>query len=469
MTWRRFEQDGIPGNFFEVMLDGAGYRVRYGPRGRHAREQRRARASAAVAEDEVAKLVSGHLDRGYFEIDGEGRDIAKAAQAATASIARDEQLEAACRAHPDDAEVHAVYADWLMQQGDPRGEIVARMRAGKLRDAVELIVTHVRIVCGVDRIPDCFDVKARHGFATWLATSSSTIAMFDSPFALFASGLGVQSDVGTTNRDVLDAIAGLQRRAELRELELAGASFTNGEVIALWEQLPALATLQVAFRSATTSVRREELPDLAKLDAGGSLAHYAELRAYRALPRARVERRDAAELAARCDRVRVAVGRIDAWLAANAPAVASNVKGPLDGAELATADIPDELRALWSIHGGQHHERNGYFGYYELVGTHRDPWLESTIGDLRSVRTVARGELTVDELDGDWTVFGMSSSSQMLALSSVSLRVVTLDAKDDDGCGPIATSLAEYLEDHADELEDGAFAYSDEDARLMET
>jgi uncharacterized protein (TIGR02996 family) len=33
-------------------------------------------------------------------------------------------LEAALRAHPHDPQVHAVYADWLLQQGDPRGELI---------------------------------------------------------------------------------------------------------------------------------------------------------------------------------------------------------------------------------------------------------------------------------------------------------------------------------------------------------
>ena len=35
-----------------------------------------------------------------------------------------EQLEAALIANPDDLATHGAYADWLLEQGDPRGEFI---------------------------------------------------------------------------------------------------------------------------------------------------------------------------------------------------------------------------------------------------------------------------------------------------------------------------------------------------------
>jgi uncharacterized protein (TIGR02996 family) len=35
-----------------------------------------------------------------------------------------EQLEAALVANPDDLAAHGAYADWLLEQGDPRGEFI---------------------------------------------------------------------------------------------------------------------------------------------------------------------------------------------------------------------------------------------------------------------------------------------------------------------------------------------------------
>ena len=41
-------------------------------------------------------------------------------------------LEAAIEEHPDDPRVYSVYADWLQEQGDPRGELIALQQAAEL-------------------------------------------------------------------------------------------------------------------------------------------------------------------------------------------------------------------------------------------------------------------------------------------------------------------------------------------------
>lgn len=52
---------------------------------------------------------------------------------------RNAELERAIDSNPEDAAAWSVYADWLQGQGDPRGELIALMTAGKAAQAQALI------------------------------------------------------------------------------------------------------------------------------------------------------------------------------------------------------------------------------------------------------------------------------------------------------------------------------------------
>src|SRR5262245_11729153 len=102
-------------------------------------------ASAAEAAAEMDRLIADHTTQGYLEtipgvpIEATIANPRKAVIAerarlqheteartrAAATTARDPALEAQCRASPDDPAPWAVYADWLIERGDPRGEIAA--------------------------------------------------------------------------------------------------------------------------------------------------------------------------------------------------------------------------------------------------------------------------------------------------------------------------------------------------------
>lgn len=56
--------------------------------------------------------------------------------------ARNPDLEAAITANPLDRDPYLVLADWLQQQGDPRGELMSLQLAGKEEEAVALLATH---------------------------------------------------------------------------------------------------------------------------------------------------------------------------------------------------------------------------------------------------------------------------------------------------------------------------------------
>lgn len=62
--------------------------------------------------------------------------------------ARNPDLEAAITANPLDREAHAVFADWLQQQGDPRGELMSLHLAGKDAEAEAFLAEHEDYLLG---------------------------------------------------------------------------------------------------------------------------------------------------------------------------------------------------------------------------------------------------------------------------------------------------------------------------------
>ena len=197
MTWRRFELGGLLGSFFEVRADGADLRVKIGSGGRNAREQVRKQASAEAAQAELERLVAAHVAKGYVEVQPLARSALEiAATAATRAAERERlereqaehaareaeaqrqaelqrlrgvvrisanpELEAQCEASPDDPMPWSVYADWLAEQGDPRGLVAAHELRGDARGAAALLALHREALCGTD-LP--FEVTFRHGFA----------------------------------------------------------------------------------------------------------------------------------------------------------------------------------------------------------------------------------------------------------------------------------------------------------------
>lgn len=89
----------------------------------------------------------------------------------------DERLEEAIARDPDDPAVRQVYADWLQQAGNPRGELAAVQLARELDDSpalrareAELLAAHADDFAGAKqadgfRIPDhCNEITYRAGF-----------------------------------------------------------------------------------------------------------------------------------------------------------------------------------------------------------------------------------------------------------------------------------------------------------------
>jgi uncharacterized protein (TIGR02996 family) len=101
--------------FWNIELQGNSFTVTYGRQGTTGQTQTKTFADEDKARKEHDKLVREKLGKGYVEVG--------AAPVTSGGSMRD-ALEAALVADPDDLANHMAYADWLAEQGDPRGEFI---------------------------------------------------------------------------------------------------------------------------------------------------------------------------------------------------------------------------------------------------------------------------------------------------------------------------------------------------------
>jgi len=116
---RTFEfSDGKSNKFWNIELSGTSFTVTYGRIGTAGQTQTKEFPSADKAKIAHDKLVAEKVGKGYVE------KTAGPAGTAAAAPASGKALENAIFANPDDLGAHAAYADWLIEQGDPRGEFI---------------------------------------------------------------------------------------------------------------------------------------------------------------------------------------------------------------------------------------------------------------------------------------------------------------------------------------------------------
>ncbi len=100
--------------FWNIEMRGKSFAVTFGRVGTAGQTQVKELADEAKALREHDKLVAEKLKKGYRET------TAKAAPPSPLTAA----LEAALVESPDDLAAHSAYADYLAEQGDPRGELI---------------------------------------------------------------------------------------------------------------------------------------------------------------------------------------------------------------------------------------------------------------------------------------------------------------------------------------------------------
>jgi uncharacterized protein (TIGR02996 family) len=98
--------------FWNIEVSGSGFTVTYGKVGAAGQTQTKSFATAEKAQAEADKLIREKLKKGYVET----------TPRKTASLA--EGFERALAENPDDLGAASAYADYLNEQGDPRGEFM---------------------------------------------------------------------------------------------------------------------------------------------------------------------------------------------------------------------------------------------------------------------------------------------------------------------------------------------------------
>lgn len=104
--------------FWNIEIDGSTVTVRYGRQGTDGQTVEKKHGSEAVAQKELEKLIASKVKKGYVETTPE--EPTGGTGESTTRMA----LEKALFENPDDLATHMAYADYLSEQGDPRGELI---------------------------------------------------------------------------------------------------------------------------------------------------------------------------------------------------------------------------------------------------------------------------------------------------------------------------------------------------------
>ncbi len=125
--------DGGSSKFWEIRVEDTAVTTRYGKIGSTGQETLKDFDSKGDAFKEYDKLVTEKTKKGYVEQGAGG------AAAGGGEAKRNPELEKAIDLDPYDTDAYSVYADWLQDQGDPRGELIALQLANKESSAKPLL------------------------------------------------------------------------------------------------------------------------------------------------------------------------------------------------------------------------------------------------------------------------------------------------------------------------------------------
>jgi uncharacterized protein (TIGR02996 family) len=100
--------------FWNIEVSGASFTVTYGKVGAKGQTQTKTFPSAEKSQQAADKLIAEKVQKGYRET----------TPAASAPVSLRDSLEAAILEDPDDLAAHAALADYLHEQGDPRGDFM---------------------------------------------------------------------------------------------------------------------------------------------------------------------------------------------------------------------------------------------------------------------------------------------------------------------------------------------------------
>ncbi len=149
----RFEfSDGESNKFWEINVEGSEYTVRYGRIGTDGQTKSKSFDSPEVARVQADKMIASKTKKGYVAVDEGGGESAgasaAAASAAAAALVSNPELEQEIESDPESSDAWQVYADWLQENGDPRGEVLALELAGDAGAASALLNKKLDVFLG---------------------------------------------------------------------------------------------------------------------------------------------------------------------------------------------------------------------------------------------------------------------------------------------------------------------------------
>ncbi|MFT3707557.1 MAG: hypothetical protein QM817_07790 [Archangium sp.] len=221
--------------------------------------------SQKEARESFDFLISRYLKNGQ-------REVSRREEAPKAPVARkfvdDLESERACRASLDDVKPWRIYADWLVERGDLRGELASLWLSGKSGDAERFLVRHRDALLGGHSENDVYEIECRHGFVHQLSlrravvedlrTAALVADVLSRPGARFVDTLKIGASFH--DRDwtpSLAAVLAAPNAAWLRALtfedsgEGRGGGFqATGNLSALWKGLAQLESLRIATSNA---------------------------------------------------------------------------------------------------------------------------------------------------------------------------------------------------------------------------
>ncbi len=159
---RRYEfVEGTSNKFWEIEPAGSGFTARWGRIGALGRNEKQYTfASAAEATKAGDKLVAEKLKKGYVAVGKAAKATKAASPAASGKAAKvvpakpgpaktNPKLEAMIADDPTDVGSWQVYADWLIENAEPWGEVIAHACRGK-RPKAKQDEAALELLSGID-------------------------------------------------------------------------------------------------------------------------------------------------------------------------------------------------------------------------------------------------------------------------------------------------------------------------------
>ena len=283
---RYFEnQDDGSSKFWEAWVEGTVVKTRFGKLGASGQIRLKDLGDKAAALAEHGKLIAEKVKGGYVEGGG-----AAAAVEVEGGNQRNPELEAAIVADPYDRNAWMVLADWLQDQGDPRGELMALQIGNKAKPAAVFLDKHRDYFLGpLGEHQQCYDGSDkpaftwRNGFIfgvrlshnhyaneAWKGSLADVLTkLLDHPSGRFITEMTFQDNNDPNDDDLQDLIDLLAKRApkSIRRIEIGDevdqiSWYNVGDLGKLWKAVPHLKTFLI--EAGSFELGKIDAPELAR-------------------------------------------------------------------------------------------------------------------------------------------------------------------------------------------------------------